>query len=242
MSTDYVRRADYEVAPPQDMFIVSLLNENINEILSTYAKSGKTQPCVLDVGCGSQPFRKNLEMLGYKYTSLDAEQNQERTVDIVCLIDKSLPSEIAHCEKFDFILCTEVMEHVADWHTAFSNLVQLLAPEGRLFITCPYIYQLHEEPYDYWRPTPYAFQYFAEKYQLKIICQSNAGDAWDVLGTVLANFQTEPATDQLPHRILNKLVSKGHQILLNMLLSGRLQNSIKVKSKLYQSNIVVFEK
>jgi SAM-dependent methyltransferase len=242
ISTNYERRANYGTASPEDHFIVSLLSDHIDRVLSTQAKPAKLNALALDVGSGRQPFRKRLEDLGYSYLALDAEQTPEKSVDIVCFIDRELPPELEQHGRFDFILCTEVMEHVADWNTAFSNFSKLLESGGKLIITCPYIYQLHEEPHDYWRPTPYAFQYFAEKHQLKIICQTNAGDAWDVLGTILANFQTEPATRQLFHRILNRFVSKGRQILLDSLLTGRLQNAIKVRSKLYQSNVVVFEK
>lgn len=242
MFTSYVRRADYEEAPPQDRFIVTLLRKGIQEVFSNYAKPEKVSPRALDVGCGSQPFRRDLEALGYSYISLDAEQNLEETVDIVCLIDQPLSLKTIEYGEFDFILCTEVMEHVANWEAAFSNLTKLLSPGGRLFITCPHIYQLHEEPHDYWRPTPYAFQYFADRYNLKIIYQAMEGDAWDVLGTVLANFQTEPVNQGLVHRIANKFVSKGQKILLKLLLNGYLQRILIAKGALYQANLIVFEK
>jgi SAM-dependent methyltransferase len=242
ISTNYIRRNDYATAAPQDQFIVSLLKYHIQQALSNYAKPTNSEARALDVGCGSQPFRSDLEALHYSYTSLDAEQNSEDSVDIICLIDQPLLPETLKDKQFDFILCTEVMEHVANWQGAFENFSKLLAPGGRLLITCPFIYPLHEEPYDYWRPTPYAFQYFADKHDLKIIHQVNAGDAWDVLGTVLATFHTEPMSRSLTHRIINKLVSKGKDFLLNLLLEGQLQKALRAKGKLYQANIVVFEK
>jgi 2-polyprenyl-3-methyl-5-hydroxy-6-metoxy-1,4-benzoquinol methylase len=242
ISTSYERRSDYRLASPEDHFIVSLLKTHIDQILAAHAKPTKPNASVLDVGCGRQPFRHRLEEMGYNYMSLDAEQTQDNDVDVIGLIDRELPLEIKMYGKFDFILCTEVMEHVADWHTAFSNFSDLLEPGGKIFITCPHMYQLHEEPHDYWRPTPYIFDYFAKKHQFKILCQLNAGDAWDVLGTVLANLQTEAATRQWSHRILNKLVSKARRILLKSLLEGRLQSALKVKGNLYQANIVLLEK
>lgn len=240
--TTFERRADYELAPPQDRFIVQLLKTHIDEVLSTYTKSESPHPRVLDVGCGRQPFRKELETLGYEYFSIDVHQNPEQSVDILCEIDRPLPNELIALGTFDFIMCTEVLEHVVDWDTTFDNLTKLLSSNGRLFITCPHIYQLHEEPYDFWRATPYALQHFGNKFGIKIIHQVNAGNAWDVLGTVLANFYTLPVSRKLSDRILNRIVSICRKFILKLLLIGYLQKSVRLQSSLYQSNIVVFQK
>jgi SAM-dependent methyltransferase len=237
-----VERASYEPTAPQEKFIVPLLRWHIEQVLSTYAKPISLNPRILDVGCGRQPFRKDLEAIGYNYRSIDAQQNPEESVDIVCEIDKPLPTELLSIDPFDFIFCTEVMEHVANWNIAFSNFAQLLVPGGRLFITCPHFYQLHEVPYDFWRPTPYALQYFGKQFGLKVIHQVNAGDAWDVLGTLLANCYSLPASQSFGDRVLNRIVSKCHQTLLQLLVSRRLQATVKLHSPLYLSNIIVFEK
>jgi 2-polyprenyl-3-methyl-5-hydroxy-6-metoxy-1,4-benzoquinol methylase len=236
------RRANYELAPPRDRFIVQLLKKQIEQVLSIYAKSDLQNHRALDVGCGCQPFRKDLEALGYAYTSIDVQQNSEQSVDIVCEIDKPLPSELLDRGTFDFILCTEVMEHVVDWDASFSNFAKLLAPGGHLLVTCPHFYQLHEEPHDFWRATPYALQYFGNKFGIKIVYQVNAGDAWDVLGTLLGNIYTLPLSRKLSDRILNKIVNLSSQFVLNMLLNGYIQKSVTLNSSLYQANIAVFGK
>ena len=92
--------------------------------------------------------------MGFDYTGADVQQNKAATVDFVAAIDQPLPPQLAGAGPFDFIVCTEVLEHVADWEMAFRNLRSLLAPGGRLLITCPHFYPLHETPHDYWRPTP----------------------------------------------------------------------------------------
>ena len=242
MRDQHIQRHDYGAVGPKEQFIVPLLRWHIEQVLSTYGKPTSLHPRMLDVGCGLQPFRKNLEALGYAYSSIDAQQNPERSVDVVCQIDQPLPPEIIDYGTFDFILCTEVMEHVADWGMAFRNFAHLLAPGGRMFITCPHFYQLHEEPYDFWRATPYAFHYFGNKFGLKILHQVHAGDTWDVLGTLLANFSSLPASRSLRDRILNKIVSQGRQFLFQLLVSRRLQQAVHLHGPLYVANIVVFEK
>ena len=72
--------------------------------------------------------------------------------------------------------------------------------------------------------------------------QAIGGDAWDVLGTVLANFYWVPASQSLRDRLLNKIVTQSRQLLLQLLIDRRLQSSVHLKSPLYIPNIVVLEK
>ncbi|NQU10570.1 methyltransferase domain-containing protein [bacterium] len=55
----------------------------------------------------------------------------------------------------DGILCSEVLEHVADYRVAIAEIARVLRPGGRVLITCPFLYPLHG-PADYWRFTPQA--------------------------------------------------------------------------------------
>lgn len=237
-----IERQDYKPAWPQEEFMVTLLRRYIEEILFTYCQPVTSNSRVLDVGCGRQPFRINLEKLGYIYSSLDAQQNPESSVNIVCQIDKILPPQMIDLGCFDFIFCTEVLEHVADWDMAFSNFTKLLASGGKLLITCPHFYQLHEEPYDFWRPTPYALKYFGNRFRLKILHQVQAGDAWDVLGTLIANCHPTPLSKSFSNCFLNIIVLMFGHILFKIIASRRLQANVKLNSPLYMSNIILFEK
>lgn len=75
-----------------------------------------------------------MESIGYIYTAFDVNQNSEGTVDVIGAIDQPLPLGLLERGPFHFILCTEAMEHVADWDMAFKNFAALLAPHGRLLI------------------------------------------------------------------------------------------------------------
>src|SRR5882724_7574443 len=218
-------RPDYEPSAPQEQFIVPLLRRFIEGGIETYAKPVPADACALDVGCGAQPFRSKLEGLGYKYTSMDVQQNDDKSVDVIAAIDAPLP-EILRARSFHFVLCTEVLEHVVDWRQAFTNLTALTEPGGRLLITCPHFYQLHEEPYDFWRATPHALRYFAEAFGTKILEDKAAGDAWDVLGTLLTNCSPFSPSYRISDRLVRKLVALSQKYLLKLLLSRRLQRVV----------------
>ena len=237
------RREGYISTAPPEEFIVPLLKEHIENLLETYAnKNNSRDTFALDVGCGRQPFRSNLEKAGYIYKSLDAVQNPEKSIDFICQLDKALPHEIVVNIKYDFILCTEVMEHIAEWDIAFNNLAQLLKTGGILLITCPHFYFLHEVPHDFWRATPYALQHFGNKYNLKILHQVSAGNAWDILGTLLSVSYCLPMTRKIGDRILSRFISFLIKFIFNLLRDRKLQKSVDFKSQFYMSNIIIFEK
>lgn len=157
----------------------------LDAIAAHPADRASSRDCyALDVGCGEQPFRDAVQRSGYRYVGMDVQQNAAHNVDIVAPIDVEL-SNADVLGKFDLILCTEVLEHVADWFTAFRNFRALLRPGGCVVITSPFLWPLHEEPYDFWRPTLHAVRYVANRSGLDVLVTEQGGTASQALSTAL---------------------------------------------------------
>ncbi len=234
------RRSAYEPASAQEYFIVTLLANRIHAVLRDLARARGGR--ALDIGCGEQPLRSFLTGLGYSYCGLDVQQNESRTVDVVTPIDRPIPVEVIRPASFDLIVCTEVLEHVADWDMAFHNLADLLAPGGDMLITCPHVYPLHEMPHDYWRPTPYALRYFADRAGLKIVRQESAGDGFDVLGTVLAAAEPVASGHGLLDRLMSSTANIARKAGFVLLRSPLFRRHVSVRSAFYLSNIAVLRR
>jgi SAM-dependent methyltransferase len=232
-------RSAYVPRARQERWIVGNLAREIPAAIERFApRAGRA----LDVGCGRQPFRTLLESRGLAYEGLDTQQNADGTVAHLCAIDAPLPAPLAAARPFDFILCTEVFEHVADWHAAWSNLTALLAPGGRALITCPHVYPLHEEPYDFWRPTSFALRTFAARHGLAAVDERRVGEGWDVLGTVLAGMKPKPAGFG-PVSLLAAGSARVLRAGLLALAKRRwLADAAPMATKLYLSNLIVVEK
>jgi SAM-dependent methyltransferase len=64
---------------------------------------------------------------------------------------------------FDGILCTDVLEHVAEPLSVLQEFHRLLKPGGLVWITVPFIWYLHEQPYDYFRYTSHGLRSLLER-------------------------------------------------------------------------------
>jgi SAM-dependent methyltransferase len=235
-------RTRYEPNLPQEDFIVPLLKREIESCIASYATPARGAAHAIDVGCGGQPFRELLRQAGYSYCGVDVNPNGGLDPDFLWAADEPIPEELARRGPFDFLLCTEVLEHVADWHAAFANFALLLAPGGRALLTAPFVYQLHEEPYDFWRPTLHSIDHYARAAGLLSVYRKAAGDPWDVLGTILATCGFLPASQRITDRALSKAMRTAGRFVHRAILRGKLQSRVRVDAPLYLSNVVVLEK
>ena len=108
---------------------------------------------VLDAGAGDAPYRPLFAHC--RYVTQDWPQSVHAgsvAADIVADLH-SLPPGVG---EFDFVLCTEVLEHVAEPDRVLAELARVIRPGGGLLLTVPFVGALHEEPHDYWRPTSHA--------------------------------------------------------------------------------------
>lgn len=142
-------------------------------VAKQYDRKGKR---LLDIGAGECPYRKYFSQVEYR--SQDIKQNSKGLIDYV--------GEIGGVKgKFDYILCTQVLEHLKQPEKAFKEFKRLLKPGGRLFLTTNFMYQIHMEPNDYYRFTEYGLRYLGEMSGFKVERVKAHGGVFMVLAYVL---------------------------------------------------------
>jgi SAM-dependent methyltransferase len=235
-------RPTYQAGWPPERFIVPLLAKRVPYLFEEWgAGNGKGQPA-LDAGCGAQPFRHMIEGSGYIYRSFDVVQNQAGSVDFLGALDAPLPADCLAGGPYAFIMATEVLEHVAGWELAFANLARLLAPAGRVLLSCPHVYPPHEEPYDFWRPTTNAVAYHAKQNGLVVKHMERAGGPHDVLGTILEDTQCYPAFNTLKSRGCGWIVRFVRKQMLRILHDSNWRRLVEFRGGFYLSCIAILEK
>lgn len=117
---------------------------------------------LLDVGCGKMPYEQfilnNSKVTQYVGLDLDthnvSKYQASRKADIVW-DGFNMPIEDS---SFSTVMATEVLEHCPYPQIVLNEIFRVLKPEGFFFFTVPFLWPLHEVPYDEYRYTPFSLQ------------------------------------------------------------------------------------
>jgi SAM-dependent methyltransferase len=116
---------------------------------------------VLDYGSGGSPYKPLFEGCIYHR----ADFAGQKSLDFEYGPDARLP---ASAGGYDFILSTQVLEHVDSPTTYLDECHRVLVPNGKLLLTTHGIFEDHGCPYDYWRWTAYGLAKIVERAGFKV--------------------------------------------------------------------------
>lgn len=118
--------------------------------------------CVVDLGCGTAPYKQDILKVATKYIGVDWENSfhDQHQVDVFA----DLCSRLPFAENYaDTVISLQVMEHLPEPVFFLSECYRILKPEGKLLITVPFMWHVHEAPHDYFRYTRYGLEYLLKK-------------------------------------------------------------------------------
>lgn len=131
---------------------------------------------VLDVGCGSKPYKEIINCDEYIGIDVGTTLHEKGVADEI--FDGShIPFED---ESFDSIICTEVLEHCLDTTILMSEMSRVLKKGGHIFLSAPMFIQHHEIPYDLRRLTFYGINHLAKSNGLSIKWIDDRGNIFAV--------------------------------------------------------------
>jgi SAM-dependent methyltransferase len=156
-----------------------LIEYFVKQYFNNISKSEKSR--FLDLGCGIIPYKRFYQG---KYQEIITADYEKRTEEVDMLADaQNLPFEDNY---FDCILFSEVIEHVPDPEKAVQEISRCLKNGGQLILTFPFIYNLHEVPYDFQRYTEFGIERLLHSKHLKITKLLRRGNIFSVIMTLSA--------------------------------------------------------
>ncbi|WP_235736244.1 class I SAM-dependent methyltransferase [Nocardioides alcanivorans] len=121
---------------------------------------------VLDAGAGSAPYRDLFAHVSYEAADVAATQGKDYShIDHICdVVD--IPVEDG---RYDLVWCSQVLEHVREPERALREFHRITKPGGEVWLTAPFYYQEHEQPWDFFRYTQFAWQHFADLIGFEVV-------------------------------------------------------------------------
>nr|WP_315495532.1 class I SAM-dependent methyltransferase [uncultured Rhodoferax sp.] len=123
---------------------------------------------LLDVGCGTKPYQSLFTVRSYTGLEIDTPIARQRDVAEAYYDGKSFPFEDA---SFDAVLCNQVLEHVFTPDEFLQEVFRVLRPQGRLLLTVPFVWDEHEQPYDYARYSSFGLRALLDRNGFQIVRQ-----------------------------------------------------------------------
>ena len=157
------------------------IEEFVKNISEKYDRPDKK---LLDIGAENSPYKKYFNKVDYY--SHDFKQNKTKSINYIGDLNKGLPQ--IKKNQFDYILCTQVLEHLIKPDMAFAVFQRILKPGGRLFLTTHLCFEEHMQPNDFFRFTRYGLKYLGESNGFKLEYIAPQGGIFHLLSLILTKL------------------------------------------------------
>lgn len=194
---------------------------------------GKT----LDIGCGQKPyqhlFKNATQYLGLE---IDSPQNRLKKNADFFYDGKHMPFED---QSFDSLVCNEVLEHVFNPNDFLQEMHRILRGGGKMLITLPFVWDEHEQPYDYARYSSFGITHLLEQNGFKVLQFEKTNDGFEIIFALInAYIYKKLCTRSKILRILSTLFITSFFNLLGIIASKILPRN----PDLYLDNVLIVQK
>ena len=153
----------------------------------------------LDIGCGSKPYASLFA--NSKYIGMDIEVSGHKHTDSHIDVFYNGTEVPFGDNSFDSIVCFEVLEHVFNPDVFLKEANRVLKTGGKAIFTVPFIWDEHEQPFDYARYSSFGLKSLFKKNGFTI-CENRKYICDPRLLTLLANAYIYNVIKKLiPNRI-----------------------------------------
>jgi SAM-dependent methyltransferase len=120
----------------------------------------------LDIGCGCKHYEQLCASNEYIGIEIDTEENRKSKKADYFYDGIKLPFEDG---SFDSVLTSQVFEHVFNPDGFLHESCRVLKPGGLMLITAPFVWDEHEQPYDYARYSSFGMRALLESHGYEIV-------------------------------------------------------------------------
>jgi SAM-dependent methyltransferase len=144
-------------------YVSSLTRKAYEKAIPPYLKEGDKYK-ILDYGCGVKPYEYIFENYIEQYVGIDVGTNPN--ADIIIQPGENLNYKN---DYFDFIISSQVLEHVENVEQYMNECFRVLKKGGYVFLSTHGTWQYHASPYDFNRWTYIGLKNLLEKHNFEVI-------------------------------------------------------------------------
>jgi SAM-dependent methyltransferase len=179
------------------------------KFLNAFISKLPSEAKILDVGAGHGDFADIFE--GRRYYLLDIVPYPE--VDLVADLGEVNPFKDG---VFDVVVLMNVLEHVYESCNLLKSIARIVADDGSVVITVPFLLKVHQAPFDFARYTPFFIEKMAADAGLKVESLQGYYDTQYLLNESLGNaWQYSVNTQSKPQQLTAKFLVFIIQRLVN---------------------------
>jgi SAM-dependent methyltransferase len=115
---------------------------------------------LLDVGCGRKPYQSLFPASTYVGLEIDTPENRKNKHADHYYDGTTFPFPD---QCFDGVISNQVFEHVFSPEVFLVEIRRVLIPGGKLLLTVPFVWDEHEQPWDFARYTSFGLKALLEK-------------------------------------------------------------------------------
>lgn len=146
-----------------DRKLLAKIRQNIATFLESAAEVyGSRDGMLLDIAPQDHEGARPYFHAGVRIETLDIDPRSGCTYvgDICC------KNEGIEAGRYDYVVCTEVLEHTLQPFAAVEEIWRMLRPQGYLFLSVPFNFRIHGPLPDCWRFTEHGLRALLSRYEI----------------------------------------------------------------------------
>lgn len=138
---------------------------------------------LLDIGCGKKPYQRLCSsVVEYVGLEIDSKENHEKKHADFFYDGTVFPFS---AEQFDSIFTSQVLEHVFNPQVFLSEINRVLKMDGMIVLTVPFVWDEHEQPFDFARYSSFGLRSILKDHGFEIIEHKKSGTGFETIAQLL---------------------------------------------------------